>query len=100
MYIRVSLRGMLRLIRIDTLRRVNHVGFIPGRLIYCLHRFHKIGSNSQRLYIALSSLTFNVSKRLPIHQSNLSVLHFRYKPLQTRELQHGYTEQGCRLHVE
>ena len=32
MYIRVSLRGMLRLIRVDTLRTVNNVGFLAGRL--------------------------------------------------------------------
>ena len=30
MSIRVSLRGMLRLIRVDTLRRVHHVGFLAG----------------------------------------------------------------------
>ena len=34
MSIRVSLRGMLRLIRIDTLRRVHNVGFLEGRLNY------------------------------------------------------------------
>ena len=34
MSILVSLRGMLRLIRIDTLRRVLNVGFLAGRLIY------------------------------------------------------------------
>ena len=33
MYVRVSLRGMLRLIRVDTLRRVHNVGFLAGRLI-------------------------------------------------------------------
>ena len=33
MYIRVSLRGMLMLIRIDTLRRVHNLGFLAGRLI-------------------------------------------------------------------
>ena len=32
--IRVSLRGMLRLIRVDTLRRDHNVGFLAGRLIY------------------------------------------------------------------
>ena len=33
MSIRVSLRGMLRLIRVDTLRRVYNVGFLAGRLL-------------------------------------------------------------------
>ena len=33
MYIRVSLRGMLRLIQVDTLRRVHTVGVIAGRRI-------------------------------------------------------------------
>ena len=32
MSIRVSLRGMLRLIRVDILRRVHTVGFLAGRL--------------------------------------------------------------------
>ena len=32
MSIRVSLRGMLRLTRVDTLRRVHNVGFSAGRL--------------------------------------------------------------------
>ena len=32
--IRVSLRGMLRLIRFDTLRRVHIAGFLARRLIY------------------------------------------------------------------
>ena len=32
MSVRVSLRGMLRLIRIDTSRRVHNVGFLAGRL--------------------------------------------------------------------
>ena len=36
MYGRISLRGMLRLIRVDTLRRVHNVGFLAGRLI-CLN---------------------------------------------------------------
>ena len=30
---RVSLRGMLKLIRVDTLRRVHNVGFLAERLI-------------------------------------------------------------------
>ena len=34
MSIRVSLRGMLKLIRDDTLRRVHNVCFLAGRLIY------------------------------------------------------------------
>ena len=34
MCVRVSLRGMLRLIRVDTKRRVHKVGFLAGRLIY------------------------------------------------------------------
>ena len=33
MSVRFSLRGMLRLIRVDTLRRVHSVGFLVGRLI-------------------------------------------------------------------
>ena len=33
MSVRVSLRGMLRLIRVDTLRRAHNVGFLAGRLI-------------------------------------------------------------------
>ena len=32
MSVRVSLRGLLRLIRVDTLRRVHTVGFLTGRL--------------------------------------------------------------------
>ena len=36
MYIRVSLRGMLRLIRVDTLRRVHNVGFLTRRLKYII----------------------------------------------------------------
>ena len=36
MCIRVSLCGMLRLIRVDTLRRVHTVGFLAGRFIYIL----------------------------------------------------------------
>ena len=31
MSIRVSLRGMLKLIRIDTLRRIHNDGFVAGR---------------------------------------------------------------------
>ena len=31
---RVSLRGMLRLIRVDTLRRFHNVGFLVKRLIF------------------------------------------------------------------
>ena len=34
MSIRVDLRGMLRLIRVDTLRRVHNVGFLTGRVIW------------------------------------------------------------------
>ena len=34
MSIRVSLCGMLRLIRVDTLRNVHNVGFLARRLIY------------------------------------------------------------------
>ena len=46
--VRVSLRGMLRLIRVDTLRRVHNVGFLAGRLkcifinvnyLYCCPEF-------------------------------------------------------------
>ena len=37
---RVSLRGML--IRVDTLRRVNNVGFLAGRLILTSFSFMKI----------------------------------------------------------
>ena len=32
---RISLRGMRRLIWVDTLRRCHNVGFLAGRLIYC-----------------------------------------------------------------
>ena len=35
--IRLSRRGMLMLIQIDTLRRVHNVGFLEGRLNYELH---------------------------------------------------------------
>ena len=35
MSIRVSLRGMLRLIRGDTLRKVHNAGFLVQRLMYC-----------------------------------------------------------------
>ena len=34
MSVRVSLRGMLRLIRVDTLRRVHNVDFLAERLMY------------------------------------------------------------------
>ena len=34
MSVRVSLRGMLKLNRVDTLRRVHNVGFLAGRLNY------------------------------------------------------------------
>ena len=34
MSVRVNLRGMLRLIRVDTLRRVHNVGFLAERLNY------------------------------------------------------------------
>ena len=34
--VRVSLRDMLRLIRVDTLRRVHNVGFLAGRLKYII----------------------------------------------------------------
>ena len=33
---RISLCDMLRLIRVDTLRRFHNVGFLVGRLICCL----------------------------------------------------------------
>ena len=33
-FVMVSLRGMLKLIRFDTLRRVHNVGFLAGRLIF------------------------------------------------------------------
>ena len=35
---RISLRGMLRLIRVDTLRRAHSVGFLAGRLNYTINR--------------------------------------------------------------
>ena len=53
MSVRVSLRGMLRLVRVDTLRRVQTVGFIAGRLISLLH-----GSQSTVRY--LSALPVNM----------------------------------------
>ena len=34
MSVRVSLRGIFRLIRVDTLSRVHNVGFLVERLIY------------------------------------------------------------------
>ena len=34
MSVRVSLRGMLRLIRVDTLRRVNNVGFLAAHIVW------------------------------------------------------------------
>ena len=34
--VRVSLRGIFRLIRADTLRRVHNVGFLVGRLL-CIY---------------------------------------------------------------
>ena len=36
---RITLRNMLRLIRVDTLRRVDNVGFLAGRLILQLVPF-------------------------------------------------------------
>ena len=33
MYVRVSLRGILRLTRVDNLRRLHNVGFLLGRFI-------------------------------------------------------------------
>ena len=38
MYVRIILRGMLKLIRVDTLRRVHTVGFLAGRLIHLSSR--------------------------------------------------------------
>ena len=38
MSVRVSLRGILRLIRIDTLQRVYNAGFLMGRLISVSNR--------------------------------------------------------------
>ena len=35
MSVRVSLRGMLRLIWVATLRTIHNVGFLVGQLIYC-----------------------------------------------------------------
>ena len=37
MSIRLSLRGMLMLIRVDTFRRVHNVGFRAGRLISMIY---------------------------------------------------------------
>ena len=37
-YVRVGLRGMLGLIRVDTFRMVHNVGFLVERLIYKLKR--------------------------------------------------------------
>ena len=34
MYVRISLRGMLRLVQVDTLRRVHNVGFLVEWLTY------------------------------------------------------------------
>ena len=47
MSVRVSLRRMLRLIRVDTLRRVRKVGFLAGRLIYFIS-FYNIVSKLSR----------------------------------------------------
>ena len=41
MSIRVSLRCMLRLIRVDTLLRVHNVGFLAGRLLCILTVSHR-----------------------------------------------------------
>ena len=38
MSVRINLRGMLRLIRVDHLRGVHNVGLLVGRLIYKLYK--------------------------------------------------------------
>ena len=43
-YVRVSLYSMLRLIRVDTLRRVDNAGFLPG-LLTCLLQSRNYHSN-------------------------------------------------------
>ena len=52
MSILVSLRSMLRLIRIDTLRRVHNVGFLVGRLI-CNFQHISIHLTQQMLFVSL-----------------------------------------------
>ena len=37
MSVRVRLRGMLRLIRVDNLRRVHNVGFLAGQLKFSIY---------------------------------------------------------------
>ena len=49
MSVRDSLHGMLRLIRVDTLRRVHNVGFLAARLIcstirlMCVTKYDSVG---------------------------------------------------------
>ena len=51
MSIPVGLRGMLSLIRVDTLRRVHTVGFLAGRLIYKFTSLTKLRGQSGHLEI-------------------------------------------------
>ena len=64
MYIRFSLRGMLRQIRIDTLRRDNKVGFLAGRLI-CRNVF-KRRLLQKRQEVSVSGQVFHIHPRFAI----------------------------------
>ena len=67
MSIRVSLRGMLRhaqaclgmlrLIRIDTLRRVLSIGFLAGRLIYINVDLNQITQIKRLIWIYTNHIT-------------------------------------------
>ena len=73
MYYRVSLRGMLRLIRVDTLHRVHghNVGFLAGRLIYStwydtdLRRVFKAAKPWENIQISLTQSMLAQSEYIP-----------------------------------
>ena len=70
MSVRVSLRGMLKLIRVDSLRRAHNVGFLAGRLKLWSNRLFE-GSVSMFLFNKL--LMLNV---LRIDEHILRCFHF------------------------
>ena len=76
MSVRVSLRGILRLIRVDTLRRIHNVGFLVERFI-CL------------LFILLYSVVFNRQNTLPLNMKSLrsdETGRYSWKILETYKL--------------
>ena len=56
MPVRVSLHGMLRLISVDTLRRVHNVGFLAERLI-CYSGQRMIGKKTKEREVELNVYT-------------------------------------------